>query len=292
MLEPLQVFLLPERRRFAGQSPSAYWAKRMSRMSQCQSGSGETAQLQRHFTCVPNTWAMAALCRQAEFGDASDNLWLRADPIHLQVEMRGARIMAWDTLRLSERDSLAIVNAIRPIFGDAGYGFEQSSDGFFYIKITRGTPVPDFVPAPEVLGADLFSILPNDKKWTALFNECQVILHNLSLNDERIRQGQLAVNGLWFWGLGRMPLQLKHPFLKITSNACDLNALAAFPDEPHALERKCNLVDCRHIRQWSEAEAKLPFKESFQLDFSDGTIMNWQPKFNWYFWRKRSIGFS
>ena len=261
-------------------------------MNQCQSVSGETAQLQRHFKCVPDPWAMAALCRQAEFGDASDGLWLRADPIHLQVEMRGARVMAWDTLKLAEPESLAIENAIRPLFGDAGYGFERSSDGFFYIKIARGTPIPEFLPAPEILGADLFSILPHDKKWTALFNECQVILHNLPLNVERIRKGQFAINGLWFWGLGRMPLQVRHPFMKITSIAGDLNALAAFPLEFHASERISSLVDCRQIRQWSEAEAKLPLKESFQLDFSDGTILSWQPQYKWYFWRNRSIGFS
>jgi hypothetical protein len=292
MAEPLQVFLLPDRQRLNGQSPSAACAKWLSRMNQCQGIAGETAQLQRHFECIPSQWAMAAVCRQAEFGDASESLWLRADPVHLQVEMRGARIMAWDTLKLTELESLAIESSLRPIFGDAGYGFERSSDGFFYIKIARGTPLPDFLPAPEALGADLFSILPNDKKWTALFNECQITLHNLPINVERIRKGQLAINGLWFWGQGSLPLQLKHPYLKIASYAWDLKALAAFPHETHTVERKSALLDCRQIRRWSEVEAKLSLKESFHLDFSDGTILSWRPQFKWYFWRNRSIGFS
>ena len=287
-----RVFLLPERRRFAGQSAGRQWCKRFARMVESRGASGETAQLQRHFQCLPSPWAMAAICRQAEFGDASDSLWMRADPIHLRIEMRGARVMAWDTLQVSEQDSRAMFNALRPVFGDAGYVLSQGVRGCFYIKITRGTPVPEFAPAPEILGSDLYAILPDDRKWTALFNECQVILHNHPMNADRIRDGKLAINGLWFWGQGVLPEALRHGFIKVVSEANDLQALAAFVGVDPASERKNTLIDCRHIRDWSLLESCLPADDGFLLDFSDGTIWNWQQPFKWYFWRRNSFGFS
>lgn len=294
-IQPQRVFLLPERRRFAGQSPGIRFGKRFARMVESLGVPGETAQLQRHFQCLPSPWAMAALCRQAEFGDASDGLWMRADPIHLRIEMRGARVMAWDTLQISEQDSLAMFNALRPVFGDAGYVLSQGVGGGFYIKIARGTPVPEFTPAPEILGSDLYAILPDDRKWTALFNECQIILHNHPVNDNRMLQGLMPVNGLWFWGPGALPQKLRHPYGEIASNAWDLKALAAFPvDEVDVDDARAArvLVDCRQMRHWPEIEALLPFHESFRLDFSDGAAWDWKPPFKWYFWRRNSFDFS
>ena len=291
-IRPLQVFLLPERRRFAGQSTGKLWRNRFARMVESQSMAGETAQLQRHFQCLPRQWAMAALCRQAECGDAGGRLWLRADPIHLQVEMRGARVMAWDTLQLSRDDSEAILTALRPVFGDAGYAFTAGAEGFFYISMPPASPLPDFTPAPEILGADLYANLPSDRKWTALFNECQVILHNHPFNLDRQRRGLATVNGLWFWGQGVLPQTLKHPFRHIESIAHDVRVLAAFADPGSASERMNTLIDCRHIRDWSQVQSCLPATGSFQLDFSDGHIWHWQPGYRWHFWRRSGFGFD
>lgn len=288
----IQVLLLPERRRFAGQWPSKACAVKLRRMSESSATPGETAQLQRHFQCLPAPWAMAAICRQAEYGDAADRLWLRADPIHLQVEMRGARVMAWDTLQLSRDDTQAILAALRPVFGDAGYTFTEAAGGYFYISMPSASPVPDFTPAPEMLGADLYGNLPEDRKWMALFNECQVILHNHPFNQDRQRRGLPSINGLWFWGRGVLPQALKHPFRQIDSTAHDLRALAAFTDSGQAPERGNTLLDCRHIRDWPQVEDCLPAEGGFQLDFSDGSIWHWQPGYRWYFWRHNSFGFN
>lgn len=288
----IQVLLLPERCRFAGQSPSKACAAKLQRMRGSSATAGETAQLQRHFQCLPAPWAMAALCRQAEYGDAADRLWLRADPIHLQVEMRGARVMAWDTLQLSLGDSDAILTAMRPVFGDAGYAFSKSADGFFYLGMPPASPLPDFTPAPDILGMDLFSVLPSDKKWAALFNECQIILHNHPFNLDRQRRGLPAINGLWFWGRGVLPQALKHPFRHIDSTAHDLRVLAACADADPASERMNTLIDCRHIRDWSQVENCLPADGRFQLDFSDGRIWHWQPRYRWHFWRHSAFGFD
>ena len=83
-----RVLLLPERRRFAGQAISREFARCARRFRQHTGEGGESAQLQRHFRCEPAGWPLAALCRQAAFGDAGGGRWLLADPVHLQMEMR------------------------------------------------------------------------------------------------------------------------------------------------------------------------------------------------------------
>ena len=112
---------------------------------------GESAQLRRYFNFVPNNWPIAALCRQAEKADADVHTWLRADPIYLQAEMHGARVMAWENLGLIEDEQSQILSALRPVFGDFGFELSTSSQGFFYIRTLNASPIPIFADALQSL---------------------------------------------------------------------------------------------------------------------------------------------
>lgn len=282
-----RVLLLPERRRFAGQGFSPAFARIARRFHQTAGTAGESAQLQRHFRCEPDGWPLAALCRQAGPGDAGDGQWLLADPVHLQMEMRDARLMAWDTLPLSGSETDAIHQALAPVFADAGYRF-LGGDGRFFLRAATDEVLPAFTPAPEMLGCTLSDHLPAERRWTALFNECQVILYNHPLNVERQRRGMATVNALWFWGQGALPSAVHHGFARIESSAWDIRALAA----QGMADGGGELLDLRQPRDWLAVEAAFDPARETRFDFADGTLWRWRPSYRWQVWRRRSIALA
>lgn len=281
-----RVLLLPERRRFAGQGFSPAFAHIACRFHQTAGTAGESAQLQRHFRCEPDGWPLAALCRQTGQGDAGDGQWLLADPVHLQIEMRDARLMAWDTMELSESEIEAIHQALAPVFADAGCRF-PSGDGRFFVCADTSEQMPAFTPAPEMLGCTLSEHLPTERRWAALFNECQVILYNHPLNVERQRHGQPTVNALWFWGQGVLPSAVRHRFARIESSAWDIRALAA--QGVADSDGDGELLDLRQPRDWLAVEAAFDPEREMLFDFADGALWRWRPSYRWQLWRRRSI---
>ncbi len=286
------IILLPPRRYFNGQAFSQKFnasAKKIIALNAAEPG--ESAQLQRYFQCLPKSWPMAAVFRQHESNDANAQPWLRADPIYLQAEMRGARVMAWGNLALSMPDKQSILSALKPVFGDFGFELCFSRYDFFYVRSLSASSFPKFIAAPEILGCDLASVLPTEKQWLAIFNECQIILHNHPLNVQRQKNGQLPINALWFWGQGVLPKVIYHHFEIMHSAGEDLDALKSVA-LMHAQCEENTLLDLRAERDWGKVEAAFNAKQETVFDFSDGVRWCWQPKFRWYFWRRGSLGFS
>lgn len=277
------LLLLPERRRFAGQRLSSAFARSARRFRQSTGAAGESAQLQRHFHCEPDGWPIAALCRQAGQGGAGHVQWLFADPVHLQMEMRDARLVAWDTLAVSDTEIEDIQAALAPAF--AGTGLELfAGNGRLFLRADAEDHLPVFTPAPDMLGRTLSEHLPAGRRWATLFNECQIILYNHPLNVERQRRGQVTVNALWFWGQGALPSAVRHGFIHIDSSAWDIQALAV----QGIADGDGELRDLRQMRDWSAVEASFdPVRETL-FDFADGVRWQWRPAFRWRFWSRRT----
>jgi len=282
-----QVLLLPATRFFRGQEFSHAFARHARRMSsETLSAEGECAQLQRHFECIPRHWPMAAIYRQSEYADAEGQQWLLAEPIFLQPEMRGARVMAAGNFQLSMEEKQLILHALRSVFGDYGFELMISRNDFLYIRASKDNPTPTFTPAPDILGCDLATILPEEKVWMALFNECQIILHNHPMNVERQRNGKLPINALWFWGSGQLPVAIYHHFETIDSMSADIMALRTVA-LAHVRCEENILKDLRHVRDWPQAVQAFNPALPAIFDFSDGVRWHWLPKYRWYFWRRR-----
>lgn len=289
----IQTLLLPEIRRFNGQNMASAFQAFSRKMSQNKNlTAGESAQLKRHFQFSPNAWPIAALCRQAEKTDADSHLWLRADPIYLQAEMNGARVMAWDNLHLSLDEQTQILSALRPVFGDFGFELSMSAHGFFYVKALHASPMPIFADATDILGCNLTEFLPKEKKWLALFNECQIILHNHTLNVVRIKNQQTPINALWFWASGTSPLSVQHVFNKIFTDDFTLSAFLSVPQNVPDSTFNRQLIDVRKVREWSQIESLFDASKEFLFDFADGTQWHWKPNMKWFFWRKAKTDFT
>lgn len=303
---PRATFLLPPRERFGGQRVGERAARALGRADAVRGAEGERAQLRRHVTLVPDHWPLAALARRVDARDADTACWLRADPAHVRAGMSGATLMACgDMLALDAAEADALLRPLRPLFGDTGFTIDAPVPGHWYLRLPRGAKLPAFVEPGDALGADVFEQLPegeDGRRWRALLNESQVILHNHPVNQRRSLEGRLPVNSLWFWGGGVLPDQHACDADVAWSDdeaACALFApaarVAALPTR-FAAQDGALLADLRPLRDVAvfEREWLLPALDALacggidllQLDFGDGRQLHLRHGQRWRFWRR------
>lgn len=304
------LLLLPARARLHGALPEAV-ARALGRADGLPPGTqGEQAQLLRHFELLPRGWPVAALTRQLDAGDAALAAWVRADPAHVRPDINGARLLACGSgLGMDADDCRALLPALRPLFGDAGFPIDAPHPERWYLRLPREARLPRFATPEEALGADLFEQLPESddapegRRWRALLGEAQVVLHNHPWNARRAEAGKPPVNSLWFWGGGILPDHVStHRLAHARSDDVLLRSLATAagcsvaPPAGFGLPGADALVDLRRefevdalSRQWlapaSAAVAAGDLAE-LHLDFADGTGLRLERRQRWRFWRK------
>jgi hypothetical protein len=173
---------------------------------------------------------VAALLREYFAHDAGENLWLGADPAYVRVEAHGARLLACGgELQLTREEAEGLAQPLRPLFGDVGAPLEITSPTSWALRLPPGAQLPAFVAPEEALGADLLEHLPQGdagRRWRALFNEAQIILHSHPVNAARRERGLMPINALWFWGAGALPMWVKSSLTLAISDDPLVHALA------------------------------------------------------------------
>lgn len=204
------TFLLPAWSAFGRQSLSPVLAKTFGRADAlAPSESGRDSQLLRQFVPMPARWAPAAMTRQIDAGDAAGAAWLRADPAHVRPDINGARLIGiGERLSLSQDDVDALIPALKPVFGDSGFVLDAPTPTRWYLRLPREAKLPQFSAPDDALGEDLFEHQPDGpegRRWRALLNEMQIVLHNHPWNAQRAERGLVPINALWIWGGGVLP---------------------------------------------------------------------------------------
>jgi hypothetical protein len=293
------TLLLPERRRLKGAAADPALAALLGRADRLpDADAGETAQLQRQFAVRPRGWPLAAVTRAADCGDAGDDAWLRADPACVRAETGGVRLMAWGDFALAADDASAFVAALQPLFGEAGMPISGGGAGRWYLRLARGTPIPAFAPPADVLGADVYEYLPegaDGRRWRALLNHAQVILHNHPRNAARVAAGLPPVNSLWFWGGGPAPDAVTTTATGVVSDDFELQALARAAGCANAPAAAGDtLHDLRHERDLARVQARVlegaaqlgTRYATLALDCADGARWELRRAQRWRLWRR------
>jgi hypothetical protein len=304
------VLLLPARARLHGALPEAV-ARALGRADALPPGEeGGQAQLLRHFELLPRGWPVAALTRQLDAGDAALAAWVRADPAHVRPDINGARLLACGSgLGMDADDCRALMPALRPLFGDAGFPIDAPHPERWYLRLPREARLPRFATPEKALGADLFEQLPESddapegRRWRALLGEAQVVLHNHPWNARRAEAGKAPVNSLWFWGGGILPDHVSGKGLaQVSSEDVLLRALATTagcsvaPSAGFCLPGADALVDLRGERdagalgrEWlAPAQSAIAAGDlgELHLDFADGTGLRVERRQRWRLWRR------
>lgn len=306
------TLLLPEALRLGGTVMPAL-GKALGRADRLPGGGfGPRAQLQRHFELAGGGWPAAAITRQRDVGDALSAMWLRADPAWVRAEMTGARLFgSGDRLGLSRQDVDALLPALQPLFADAGLALDAPDPGRWYVRLPLGGAVPSFVDPDEALGTDVFDHLPQGKaddasmarRWRALLNDAQVILHNHPRNARRVASGLPPINSLWFWGAGSYPARVSATHVCIHTDDALLHSLGASADvdvqplparwQPSMTRSLIDLRNSRDVdalaREWilpAIDTVASGTNDKVIMDFTDGSQFLMSRGQRWRIWRK------
>jgi hypothetical protein len=266
----------------------------------------------RLFEPMPRGWPLAAISRQWRRGDAGTSAWLRADPAWLRADVGDVRLLAHGpALTVSPAEAEALARTLAPVFGDAGLPFDWPADAAnaaqAWLRLPEGAPCPVFSEPAEALGDDLLAHLPAGRdaaRWRALFNEVQVLLHQHPVNAERARRGSAPINGLWFWGAGRLPHDIQGHAARLYADDPEWQALqhvaggesspcpGAWPDRVEAGDvfdlRASRDADALVAAWLAPACAALAHRRlaALQLLFDDGAEITLRASQRWRLWRR------
>ncbi|MCV6637277.1 hypothetical protein [Candidatus Albibeggiatoa sp. nov. NOAA] len=195
-------------------------------------------------------------------------IYLRADPVYLQADRDKVFLFDADNslqdLTLDEAQQF--IDALNQHFAEDGLAFFAPTPTRWYIKLeTR--PNVSFSSMSEVKGADIHDYMPKgeDKlKWRSYLNEIQMLLYQNPVNEQREMDRKLAVNSVWFWGMGQLPDLPKNDWSQVWGNDVLANGLAQLSDVAH--ESLPNQVE-PILQQTGDQLVIFEKSESFLQDF-------------------------
>jgi hypothetical protein len=163
--------------------------------------------------------------------------------------------------------------------------------------------LPEFAAPEQALGEDLYEHLPqghDGRRWRALFNEVQVILHQHPVNAERRARGLPPVNSLWLWGGGPLPQRVTTRLSGVIGDDLLLSALAKRAGIPI---QSCDVASVNAARPgwvidlqdqnaeeiaatWWPSLQSLAKRQSLKLSFASGEQWLHRPWHRLRFWRR------
>jgi hypothetical protein len=138
-----------------------------------------------------------------------DNL-IFADPCHLLAD-RDRLILFSDHLDITDDERVALMAEIQPLLSDFNAELLQSDESGHWLLQLETQPDLTLTALEDVSSKGIDASLPQGparQDWQRLWNEIQMQLFNSVVNQQRIAQGKLAINSVWFWGKGEFDSQL------------------------------------------------------------------------------------
>jgi hypothetical protein len=137
---------------------------------------------------------------------------LCADPCYLHADL-DRLLLFTDSLDITEDEADQLIAAIQPLLTDFGAKLlKHKTDQWSIIIEPEAMPDLTFNALSDVSGKAVHDYLPKGDEltrlaWLRLWNEIQMLLFDLPLNEQRQQQGKFPINSLWFWGKGELQVQ-------------------------------------------------------------------------------------
>jgi len=152
--------------------------------------------------CFP--WASWHMLQQTQTYDRTA-AWAFITPCRWDVAADHIRMGNPATLNLSDTDSQALLEAMRPYFAEDGIALSYDSPTRWLASgdIFRGLATASL---DRVIGQSVERWIPEAQQTRSLRrlqNEMQMLLYTHPVNDKRAAQGLLEVNSFWVSGTGR-----------------------------------------------------------------------------------------
>jgi hypothetical protein len=154
--------------------------------------------------CIP--WAAWQVAQAGR--DTQGAAWAWITPCHWRVGTDHISMGHPQALALAERDSRALLEAMRPYFEQDGLELEYDSPTLWRARgeVFRGFPSASL---DRVIGRTVDPFLPRSAQARTirrLQQEMQMLLYTHEINEERLRGGLLPINSFWVSGTGALPV--------------------------------------------------------------------------------------
>lgn len=132
--------------------------------------------------------------------------WCRADPVHLRADPRLVLLLAPGRGEVAAEEAAAAVAALNAQLPECEWRVGRSPERW-YVRapdLEHSSPYgPAWLSGRSV--TPFISRAPSARRWRGLFNDAQMVLHALPLNELRAARGLTALNALWLWGSDGAP---------------------------------------------------------------------------------------
>lgn len=158
-------------------------------------------------------WPIAPYSLLADGGEPGRHHWLRADPVHLELE--GGRLLLADsgTFSLSQQEAEGLTGSLNTHFSADGLSFHPLRPDRWYLRSATASEVQTTELAAAA-GRSIGDLLPRGsdaQTWRTRLNDIQMLLHGHAVNEQRESAGKLPINSIWPWGGGRLQAPVSAP---------------------------------------------------------------------------------
>lgn len=149
---------------------------------------------------------MAELSLLAYGIEKQDYHWMCADPVHMMADVDHIILYDSSSLDLMSNESDRLLEALNKHFkqdglefisGDASHWFVRSKDHFDVSTTCLNDAVMQNINR-------LLPVGDGSALCKQVLNESQMLLHDNSVNQDRLNKGLLTVNSIWLWGEGSL----------------------------------------------------------------------------------------
>lgn len=170
--------------------------------------------------------AIAPVTLQSDGMAPQEFYWLRADPVHIQMQ-RDKMILRAE-VALSADEAAQLRASLNDHFSSQGLHFFAPDPQRWYVRLDSEPNIVTRTLA-QAMGRNVHRHLPQGPdalRWHQIFNEIQMLFFDHAVNVARAERGELPVNSVWFWGGGKAAKEL--PQSVFTAMMSDSPLAAAF----------------------------------------------------------------
>ncbi|MDH5786418.1 MAG: hypothetical protein OEZ16_12540 [Chromatiales bacterium] len=139
--------------------------------------------------------------------DVYSGWWLCADPVHFMADRDQLILSASNSLDVTRAEADALIAELNRTYAEDGWHFFAPHPQRWYLQLPEAVAMQT-VPTVDAMGHRVGEVLPQGDdamQWQRVMTEVQMVLHGSTTNLQRESQGQMTINGLWFWGGGLLP---------------------------------------------------------------------------------------
>jgi hypothetical protein len=162
-------------------------------------------------------WPVAPLTALLDGLPAESGAWLRADPVHLQLQRSRTLVLAAPALEITATEAEALAATLNSHFSADGIHLDAVQPARWYLTHTDAAEFT--APTLSAVAGRPLPRAQTPGRWHRWLTECQMLLHEHPVNTAREARGAMPINSLLLWGGGSRPAVPGRHFTQVwTSN--------------------------------------------------------------------------